>query len=79
MAELNKYQDNVKLRDLRDLIRNADSDELLEVADGLQRDILGLRSQAMLQGLTNPMRIRHNRKVVARIHTELAAREKRIV
>jgi ribosomal protein L29 len=76
VAELNKYQDNVKLRDLRERIRNADADELRDVADGLQRDMLSLRAQGMIQGLTNPMRIRHNRKVIARIHTELAARAK---
>lgn len=74
MAELSKYQDNVKQRDLRERVRNADADELRDVLEGLQRDILTLRAQSMIQGLTNPMRIRHNRKVIARIRTELAAR-----
>lgn len=77
MADLSKFQDNVKLRDLRERVRDTDEAELRDLLGDLERDILQLRSQAMVQGLPNPMRIRQDRKLIARIQTELAARENR--
>lgn len=77
MADLNKYLGNVKLRDQRDRIRQADEDELRGLLDDLSRELLNLRTQAMVQGLPNPMRINHARKLIARINTELSAREKK--
>ena len=58
----------------RDRIRKASDADLQDVLQEVQGELLSLRTQAILQAPTNPMRIRHIRKMVARIHTELGAR-----
>lgn len=78
MADLNKYigggGKTVKLHEQRDSIRAASPEELNEVLEDVQEELFNLRTQAMMQQVPNPMRIRQVRKLVARIHTELAAR-----
>jgi large subunit ribosomal protein L29 len=78
VADLNNYVGgggkNVKLHEQRDRIRQAGEDELRDVLNDVQGELLQLRTQAVLQQTPNPMRIRQLRKMVARIHTELAAR-----
>ena len=79
MAELNKFvgdgaDKKVKLHDLRNAIRQADESELQEILAGVQTELFEQRTQALMQQISNPMRIRQLKKLVARIHTELGAR-----
>ena len=82
MADLNKYLGgggkNVKLHDQRDTIRQADEVELREILDDLQGELLNLRTQAMMQQMPNPLRIRQVRKMVARINQELHTRAQKV-
>ena len=39
-------------------------------------ELFNLRTQSIVQQLPNPMRIRHVRKLIARVQTELNARRK---
>ena len=79
MADLNNFigggGKTVKLYEQRDRIRSAGEDELRDMLNEVQGEMLNLRTQAVLQQTPNPMRIRQIRKMVARIHTELASRE----
>jgi ribosomal protein L29 len=43
----------------------------------VQKGLLEQRTQAMLQQIANPMRIRQLKKLVARVHTELTGRERK--
>lgn len=78
MADLNKYiggaGKSVKLHAQREAVRNADNAELEEIIDESQKEIFEQRTGALMQQLSNPMRVRAIRKLVARAHTELAAR-----
>lgn len=79
MAELSKFvgdggDKKVKLHDLREAIRQADEDELQEILQSVQTELFEQRTQTLMQQVSNPMRIRQLRKLVARIHTELGAR-----
>ena len=78
MADLNKLLGgggkNLKLHEQRDAVRNADEADLKEALHTADLELLNLRTQAMMQQASNPMRIRQVRKMVARIHTELATR-----
>lgn len=79
MAELNKFvgdgaDKKVKLHDLRNTIRQADESELQEILASVQSELFEQRTQALMQQISNPMRIRQLKKLVARIHTELGAR-----
>jgi len=78
MADLNKYISGagktVKLHEIRDAVRQADDAELNSVLDDCARELLNLRTQAMMQQVPNPMRIRHVRKLIARVQTEQTAR-----
>jgi len=78
VADLNKYLGgagkSVKLHTQRELVRNADNDELNELIADAQKEIFEQRTGALMQQLSNPMRVRAIRKFVARAHTELAAR-----
>ena len=78
MAELNNYvsngSDKVKERDLREKLRDAGAEELNEVLEACDKELLDLRTQAMLQEVPNPMRIRHIRKLIARVQTEKQSR-----
>ena len=78
MADLNKYiggaGKSVKLHAQREAIRNADNAELEEIIEESQKEIFEQRTGALMQQLSNPMRIRAIRKLVARAHTELATR-----
>ena len=78
MADLNKYVSNadakVKLHEIRERVHGADEKELRELQRDCEREIFELRTQAVVQQLPNPMRIRHIRKLIARIQTELTAR-----
>lgn len=82
MADLNKYLGSggkgVKLHDLREHIRAADETELRELLKDVEPELLNLRTQAMLQQSNNPMRQRQVLKLVARIHTELGARSRKV-
>ena len=79
MADLNNYLSSsskaVKLHDQRERVREASEDDLREVLQDVQREMLDLRTKAAMQDAANPMRIRAIKKLVARIHTELSARE----
>jgi ribosomal protein L29 len=80
MADLNQYltvdsSSKVKQREQRERIKSASVEELREVLNDVQLEVLDLRTKSMMEQLPNPMRVRHIRKLVARIHTELAARE----
>ena len=81
MADLNKFLGsggkNLKLHEQRDAVRGADEAELREALHTADIEMLNLRTQAMLQQAGNPLRIRAVRKLVARIHTELGARERK--
>lgn len=83
MADLNLYLSSegkpVKLNDQRKRIKEAPVEELREILQDVQLEVLDLRTQSMMQQLPNPMRIRNIRKLVARVHTELAAREQNAV
>lgn len=78
MADLNKYLGgagkSVKLHAQRQAVREADNAELEEVIADAQKEIFEQRTGALMQQLSNPMRVRAIRKLVARAHTELAAR-----
>ncbi len=78
MADLNQYISNadskVKLYEVRERVKGADEAELRDVLKVCERELFDLRTQAMLQQLPNPMRIRHVRKLIARVQTELTAR-----
>lgn len=80
MAELNKFigdsSKRVKLHDLRENIRGASEGELQDILNDVQKELLEQRTQAMLQQIPNPMRIRQLRKLVARVQTELSSRER---
>ncbi|MDQ3812512.1 MAG: 50S ribosomal protein L29 [Armatimonadota bacterium] len=82
MADLNKYVGgggrSVKLHDQRERIREASEDELQDLLTDAEGELLGLRTQAMLHQTPNPMRIRHVRKMIARIQTELTARRNKV-
>ena len=77
MADLNKFLGGgtpLKLKDQREQVRGASDDELRDALDAAQLELLNLRTKAILQQAENPMRIRHVRKMVARINGELTAR-----
>jgi large subunit ribosomal protein L29 len=80
VAELNKFlgdsSKRVKIRDLREKIRSASEGELQGILGDVQTELLDQRTQAMMQQIANPMRIRQLKKLVARVHTELSARER---
>ncbi|RYX80344.1 50S ribosomal protein L29 [bacterium] len=79
MADLNQYISNadskVKLHEVRARVKGADEAELQDILKVCERELFDLRTQAMLQQLPNPMRIRHVRKLIARVQTELTARQ----
>jgi len=79
MADLNRYISNadakVKLHEVRERVKGADESELHALLKGCERELFDLRTQSMLQQLPNPMRIRHVRKLIARVRTELSARQ----
>ena len=79
MADLNQYISNadakVKLHEVRARVKGADEAELRDVLKVCERELFDLRTQSMLQQLPNPMRIRHVRKLIARVQTELTARQ----
>jgi large subunit ribosomal protein L29 len=81
VAELNKYigdgSKHVKLHDLRNEIRGASEADLQDILNDVQKELLEQRTQAMLQQIPNPMRIRQLKKLVARVNTELSARERK--
>ena len=81
MADLNKYLGGggkaVKLHEQRERVRDAGEEELREVLRDLEGELLTLRTQAMLAQSPNPMRIRQVRKLIARIHTDLSARQRK--
>ena len=81
MADLNKYLGGggktVKLHEQRERLREADEGELRDVLNDLQGEMFNLHTQAMMQQLPNPLRIRHTRKLAARIQTELSARRRK--
>ncbi|MEO6908612.1 MAG: 50S ribosomal protein L29 [Abditibacteriaceae bacterium] len=78
MADLNKYiggaNKSVKMHAQREAVRKADNAELEEIIADSQKEIFEQRTSALMQQLSNPMRVRAIRKLVARAHTELAAR-----
>ena len=79
MAELSKFigdgaDKKVKLHDLRNTIRQADESELQDILKGVETELFEQRTQALMQQISNPMRIRQLKKLVARIHSELGAR-----
>ena len=80
MADLNKYLTGggktVHTYEQREAVRGAEESELREVLSDLETELLNLRTQAMMQQVPNPMRIRHARKLIARIHTDLTRRER---
>ncbi len=81
MADLNKFLGsggkNLKMHEQRDVVRDASEAELHEALETSQVELLNLRTQAMMQQMANPMRIRQVRKMIARIHTELNARSQK--
>ena len=82
MADLNKFvgdgaDKKVKLHDLKTEIRNADESELRDVLADVQSELFEQRTQALMQQISNPMRIRQLKKLVARIHGELSARQQK--
>jgi large subunit ribosomal protein L29 len=77
VADLNKFLGGgtpMKLKDQREHVRAASDDELRDALDTAQIELLNLRTQAILHQAANPMRIRHVRKMVARINGELTVR-----
>ena len=78
MADLNNYISGggktVKLHEIRERVTKADDAELRSILDDCARELLDLRTQSMLQQVPNPMRIRHVRKLIARVQTEQSAR-----
>ena len=81
MADLNTFLGSggksVKLHEQRERVRNAGDEELQDTLRDLEGELLNLRTQAMLQQMPNPMRIRQVRKLIARIQTEQTARSKK--
>ena len=81
MADLNKFLGGggkaVKLHEQRERVRDASEEELRDVLRDLEGELLTLRTQAMLAQSPNPMRIRQVRKLIARIHTDLTARQRK--
>jgi large subunit ribosomal protein L29 len=81
VAELNKFigdsSKRIKTRDMREKVRGASEGELQDILNDVQKELLEQRTQAMLQQIANPMRIRQLKKLVARVHTELSARERK--
>lgn len=79
MAQLSNYisegDKKVHLHEVRERVREADEAELRELLRDCERELFDLRTQSLVQGLPNPMRIRHVRKLIARIQTELNARQ----
>jgi ribosomal protein L29 len=77
VADLNKFLGGtkMKLKDQRDAVRGADEGELREALDTAQIELLNLQTQAMMQQMPNPLRIRQVRKMVARINQELHTRK----
>lgn len=79
MADLNNYISSgdakVKMHDLRERIKGADASELNAVLKDCEMELFNLRTQSIVQQLPNPMRIRHTRKLIARVKTELNARK----
>jgi large subunit ribosomal protein L29 len=82
VADLNKFLGsggkNLKMHEQRDSVRDASEAELHEALETSQVELLNLRTQAMMQQMANPMRIRQVRKMIARIHTELNARSQKV-
>lgn len=82
MANLNNYLSNadskVKLHEVRERVRQANDAELHELLKDCDREIFDLRTKSVTTQLENPMRIRHVRKLIARIHTELNARAAKV-
>jgi len=82
MADLNRYISNadakVKLYEVRERVKGAEEAELRDILKNCERELFDLRTQAMLQQLPNPMRIRHVRKLIARVQTELSARQNKV-
>jgi len=78
VADLNKFigggGKSIKMHEQRENIKSASDADLRELLNDVQPELLNLRTQAILQQTPNPMRIRSVRKMVARIHTELASR-----
>jgi ribosomal protein L29 len=78
VANLNNYLSDggktVKLFEVRKRIHEADEAELRELLAECDKELLSLRTQALIQQIPNPMRIRHVRKLIARAQTELNAR-----
>ena len=79
MAELSKFigdgaDKKVKLLDLRNIIRQAEEGELQDILKGVETELFEQRTQALMQQISNPMRIRQLKKLVGRIHNELGAR-----
>jgi len=81
VADLNNYISSgdakVKTHDLRTRIHGADESELREVLKDCEMELFNLRTQSIVQQLPNPMRIRHVRKLIARVQTELNARNRK--
>ena len=81
MADLNKFLGgggkHLKIHEQRERVREASEGELRDVLGEVNGELLTLRTQALLQQTSNPMRMRSVRKLVARIHTELGARERK--
>jgi len=81
MADLNNYLTGggktVKLHEVRERVHEADEGELKEILKDCDKELLNLRTQALVQQIPNPMRIRHVRKLIARVQTELNAREQK--
>ena len=79
MADLNNFVSGggktVKLHEVRERVHQADEAELLELLKACDLELFQLRTQAFLQQqVANPMRIRHVKKLIARVKTELNAR-----
>lgn len=78
MADLNNYLSDggksVKLHEVRERVHQAEEAELQDVLKDCDTELLKLRTQALLQQVPNPMRIRHVKKLIARVKTELNAR-----
>ena len=78
MADLNNFVSGggktVKLHEVRERVHQADEAELLELLKACDLELFNLRTQALMQQVPNPMRIRHVKKLIARVKTELNAR-----
>jgi large subunit ribosomal protein L29 len=81
VADLNNYLGTtgkaVKTYEQRERLRQADEAELRELLSDVEGEMLNLRTQAIMGNVENPMRVRQIRKMVARIHTELTARQQK--